>query len=213
MSKKTNDFNSVADIYDSLASMVFQKSLIEAQLNFLDELPFEGRILFIGGGSGKILPNLWKLRPKLHIDFLDASQKMINKAEKRLRIRPNASISFISGTENDIEPDATYDTILTFFFLDLFPTEKKLKVAKKLNTHLKKGGIWLHADFNEAHTFMQRMREKSMFLFFKMVSNIEADKFTDDSLVFDQLNLHLQRKKIYPKSGIYSAIYKKVTLD
>tara|TARA_R100001015_G_C4596848_1_gene152023 strand:- start:334 stop:975 length:642 start_codon:yes stop_codon:yes gene_type:complete len=213
MSKKTNDFNSVAGMYDSIANVVFKKSLMESQLNFLDELPQEGHILFIGGGSGKILPDLWKLRPKLHIDFLDASQKMINKAEKRLRRKPNAKIRFISGTENDIEPDATYDAILTFFFLDLFPTEKKLKVAKKLNTHLKKGGIWLHADFNEAHTFMQRMREKSMFLFFKMVSNIEADKITDDSLVFDQLNLHLQRKKINPKAGVYSAIYKIETLD
>jgi len=209
MSKRTNDFNAVASIYDTLAKMVFDNSILDAQMEYINRLPNDGRALFIGGGSGKILPTIWEKRPQLQIDYIDASQKMINQAEKRLKKHPNARINFISGTENDIENEAQYDGIITFFFLDLFPEHKKFKIAQKLNAHLKKEGLWLHADFKEADNAFQRIREKSMFLFFKLLSNIEADRITNDLLIFERLNLDKEKERLFQRGGIYSAIFRK----
>jgi len=206
MSKAQNDFNTIARIYDQLSKMVYADRLIKAQEHYLGKLPAEGRVLFIGGGSGEILPRIWGRKPRLQIDFIDASSSMINLAEKQLRKYPKAKTIFICGTEADMEPDAQYDAVLTFFFLDLFKAEKKLSVASKLKSHLKPKGIWLHADFLPASDKLSKLREKLMFKFFKSVSRIEADEITDDQRIFDAIGIKCVENRTFGRK-VYAAVY------
>jgi ubiquinone/menaquinone biosynthesis C-methylase UbiE len=206
MRKQVNDFNSVAGIYDPLSKLVFGNRLIRAQEHFLGRLPTEGRVLFIGGGSGEVLPKIWSRKPRLEIDYIDASQSMINLAEKKLRQFPSARTNFICGTEADIEPDVQYDAILTFFFLDIFKTDHKFKLAQKLKSHLNKDGIWLHADFQAADSTLSALRERLMFGFLKATSKIEANEISNDERIFNQLELRLMDRYEFGRR-VYSAVF------
>lgn len=203
-----NDFNSIAGFYNPLSKLVYGNRLIRAQQYFIGRLPTEGKVLLIGGGSGEILPSIWRRKPRLKIHFIDASQKMLKLAKKHLWQYPSARTNFICGTEEDIDPDARYDAILTFFFLDLFQKDRKLQVAEKLKFHLKSAGVWLHADFKPGESGISKLREKLMFKFFKAVSRIEADEIIDDRELFENLGMKLLDSREFGR-GVYATVHQR----
>ena len=89
----------------------------------------KGNVLFIGGGSGRVLKQLILLKPHLQIDYIDASKKMINRSKTMISNHIH-HVNFIHGTQNDI-PNIKYDAILTFFYLDLFQAEKRKILHEK----------------------------------------------------------------------------------
>ena len=47
-----NGFNSIAPVYDALATLVFGRSIRNAQLCFLGDIGYRGKVLILGGGTG-----------------------------------------------------------------------------------------------------------------------------------------------------------------
>ena len=68
----SNNFNTIAPVYDFLAKMVFGRSLERAQAAFLSDLEtkVKAKVLIVGGGTGKVL----ELLPEgldLQIDYVE----------------------------------------------------------------------------------------------------------------------------------------------
>ena len=82
--KKRNGFDLIAPFYDFFATVFTLGNITRSQKWGLDQLPKGGRVLILGGGTGKTLPLLiGKIRPHT-VWFVDSSEKMLQKAAKRL---------------------------------------------------------------------------------------------------------------------------------
>ena len=113
-------FQRVASFYDSLAKLVFGKSIRQAQQHYLTEIREGSRVLIVGGGTGWILKDLLHLR-NCQIIYLETASSMRKRAEqhyrklkKRFLSRGNEVI-FVQGSVSALPADSAYDVVITFF--------------------------------------------------------------------------------------------------
>jgi ubiquinone/menaquinone biosynthesis C-methylase UbiE len=204
---KRNHYNFISPYYDHIASIIFRNKIFESQITFLNSIPNYSTILFIGGGSGKTLAKLLKLKPNCYIDYIDSSSKMIAKAKKYTS--NNGNVEFIVGTENSI-PNKKYNVVLTFFFLDLFKEDKLQLIHKTLNDKLEKDGLWLISDFELTKKWWQKIIKFCMFSFLKICTNIESDKILNFKELFKRSFYQHLGSKYYFGKLIFSSIYSKI---
>ncbi len=208
-------FDVVAPFYDRLAKLVFSDAQQQAQLYLLPFIPQQARVLIIGGGSGWILEQVLKYSQASHILYLEASPKMLRLAEQQCRKASMASETTIElrlGTEAGIHHHETFDVVFTPFLLDLFPEQRLRQLMQKLNAALSEGGIWLFADFllKDTSPLWQRMLVKSMYLFFGVLSGVQAQKLPDYHKLFKELGLEEITSKSFFHNMIESKVYRRL---
>ncbi len=199
-----NNYNTIAPIYDFLAELVYGKDILEAQKTYLSKIPKNANVLIIGGGTGKILHEIVKQHPNCTIDYVEASDKMLEIAHQKI---VSSNINLIHGTENNLTE--TYDVIITAFFLDLFPFPKLVSVLQKVERHLNKGGILLATDFFPTKTLRSKMLYFLMKNFFRIFTGLQSKKLYN----FDDLLKQLFQKEaiqFYNKGFIFSGLYRKL---
>jgi len=200
-----NNYNSLAPLYDTITNLVFRGQLLKAQKDLIHQLPDNGKMLFIGGGTGRTLKAIEQLKPQLSITYIDASSEMICRSKNQSTL---TTTKFIRGTEKDI-PVEKFDIICTFFFLDLFQLSERQDVFNKLNSHLKNDGLWLYADFNVAQNWRQKGIEFIMFQFLKLTTNITTHRIENYPQHFKTDSFELQSQRNYFGNYISNAVYKK----
>lgn len=172
-----NTFDRIAWVYDGLARLVFGRSVVNAQLQYLSCIKEKSSVLILGGGSGQVAEELIRRCPSAHIWYIEASSQMISLTQ--LRNIPQQNITFIHGTEESIPENCVFDAIITSFYLDLFPDTAQRKIIKKITSFLAPEGTWLVADFVDERKIWQRFLLKVMYSFFRVVSKIQATELVD----------------------------------
>lgn len=170
-----NSFNRIATVYDFLARIVFGSAIDRSSTAFLSHLPSNGRILILGGGTGRLLPALVNTRPQASIVFIDASSVMIDRARKR--VDADVNVQFIHGTEDNI-PDNRYDAVITPFYLDMFETNALNEVVQKISQKMQGSAQWLVADFQN-YSWWHRTFLSGMYFFFRVTTDIGARHLPD----------------------------------
>lgn len=166
-------FDYVAPIYDSLARLVFRKSIVEAQTYFLNKITPSSRVLILGGGTGWLLEQLLREVPTCSVWYVEKSAKMIDRSRKR---KINNRVYFIHGTEENIPPDLTFDVIITNFYFDLFHNNTLQRVIQHLHRYTLPSTRWFVTDFIDGGKWWQRLLLKVMYYLFRVVCNIEANQ-------------------------------------
>lgn len=205
MKRVTNQFETIAGIYDPLARLVFGNAIVDAQIFFLDTLPKRGTVLIIGGGTGWILPEIFKQAPQLEITYVEASASMLAKAKQQ--VFTQKKVTFILGTELDIPKEQSYDVIITNFFLDLFKEDHLKTVVRTLRSHSKVNGKWLVTEFAAGEKWWQKSLLWAMYRFFKITCNIEADRLPQWQEEFKRVGLIERRQKLFYRDFIGTAVY------
>jgi len=196
MSKYKNDFDGIAPLYDGLAFLVFGHTIFRAQQALISYIPPQSTILFIGGGTGKILPEILQRNPR-RICYVEKSEKMLQRARQRISPADMAALDWILGDENHrVVVQGQFDVVITFFLLDLFDEPSLHRLVRTLNQSLKPGGQWLVADFNsQAGGFTAQWLIRIMYCFFRLVSRVQARRMGNFPAVFRQLYLcEIQQK-------------------
>lgn len=205
--KIATGFNRLAPFYTLLTRLAFGKTLQRAQEHFLSSIHPGDHVLILGGGSGELLKSLLKQQPRITVDYIDISSKMIQLARKKTHNAPN--VNFIIGTEQHL-PDRTYSVVITNFYLDLFPDDTLDHVIKKIKTHLRPGGQWLAADFVEEKGW-HKVMVSCMYLFFKTIARIEASRLPDWQSTLKKAGMQEISSKKFYRGFIKSSVYKFVT--
>jgi len=161
-----NNFNFIAPFYDRLAKLVFGKVLIDAQRIHISKIVDGDEVLIVGGGTGEILEHLPLCES---IDYVEKSQRMIRRAEKR---QVNRSVHFIHGDFFEFEPGKTYDVIICPFFLDCFGEENLKRAILKCGRLLADGGSLVVIDFDENSSGSWFV--KVMHFLFRLTANLES---------------------------------------
>ena len=205
----TNDYNSIAGIYDVLSKLIFQKSIINAQKFLLQYIPANSNILIVGGGTGWILEAIADLRSKnIQITYVEKSARMISLSKRR-HYKKN-TVDFVNEAIEDFTTEKIFNVIFTAFVFDNFKADKTAIVFNRLNQSLKQNGLWLYADFiNDNHgKLWKKILLKIMYVFFKLTCNIETQQLINMDNYFAESYTKTSKNFFY-SNFIQSKIYLK----
>jgi ubiquinone/menaquinone biosynthesis C-methylase UbiE len=206
-----NNYDTIAFCYDHLSRLVFGKAQINAQSVLLPYIRNGARILIVGGGTGWILEEIYKIHPSgLDIVYIDRSAKMLLRSKKRNCGLNN--VLFIQKGIEEIRLKNDFDVIITGFFFDNFNQQKAEFILNQLNSCLRSGGRWFFTDFkfNPGKRYLwQHIMLKIMYFFFRAVCKIEATHLTDILPLFSKDNYRLIFKLSVYGNFIHSFVYEK----
>lgn len=202
-----NGFDAIAGIYDRLAGLVYGKSIVQAQLYFLDRVPPKARVLIVGGGTGWLLKALLLKCPDCTVWYVEASEQM-QIATQRNVAGLAERVHFIHGTEQAIPAGLQVDVVITHFYLDLFAENSLPDIVEHLLSFLRSRGLWLVADFVYRGRWWQALLLRTMFFFFRITSGIESKQLADWHTVLLNGGLQENGSEFFFKGFIRSAIYR-----
>ncbi|HEX8505919.1 MAG TPA: class I SAM-dependent methyltransferase [Hymenobacter sp.] len=176
-------FDRVAWCYDVLSRLVFGRSLQKAQRAALAGLPSGApHVLILGGGTGWVLTEVLARRPLATVLYLEASPKMLARAQARLATEcPEAAaqVTFRHGTQAALAPDERFDAVVTFFVLDCIAQPEIVGALAALRAALRPGAPWLLADFRPAQRGWGRLLLTLMYRFFRLTTGLRAQTLPD----------------------------------
>jgi ubiquinone/menaquinone biosynthesis C-methylase UbiE len=203
------NFNPIAPVYDFLSSLVFGKELIHASACFIHKLPAYGHILYIGGGSGKLLNKILANRPNITLDFVEPSLKFLQLAKRNLNTQFNNQVNFILGNHLALTTNKKYDAILTFFVVDIFTQNQTAAFCKHIFKLLQNNGLWLNTDFENPPSIKGKVILKTMYIFFKLVAKISAKQLPNYQAVFKELSLTEISNKLFFNQMVSASLFQK----
>jgi ubiquinone/menaquinone biosynthesis C-methylase UbiE len=203
------NYNNSAWFYDRLSRMVYGRALNNAQVYLLQYIPPGSAILIVGGGTGWILEDLTKLHPSgLSITYAEIAPNMMALSKKRNI--GNNQVTFINNAVENVPLPTDFDVVFTPFLFDNFTEQTFQKVFIHIHLSLKPNGNWLNCDFQLSGKCWQRVLLRSMFLFFKIVCNIEASKLPDIEKYFEYFDYQAIAQQTFFGNFIISKVYKKI---
>lgn len=206
-----NNYDRIASNYDKLSRLIFGKSIVRAQQALLPRITAPARVLVVGGGTGWILEEMARLCASgLVIDYVEISSNMLDLARKR-DFKAN-QVTFVHAGIEDYAAPAKYDVIMTPFLFDNFSHQRARLVFEKLDNILKNGALWLFTDFHidkNFHRIWQKALLRSMYIFFRNISHVEADQLPDMQALFDTHNYQKESESYHFGRFIRSAAYRK----
>ncbi|WP_316850276.1 class I SAM-dependent methyltransferase [Pedobacter agri] len=206
-----NNYDKIANYYDSLSHLVFGKSQLNAQINQLKNIKKNSSILIVGGGTGWILEEIGKRHPSgLKITYVEISAKML--ALSKDRDYGENSVLFIHSSIEDFNLEDHFNIILTPFLFDNFAKERCHLVFQKLDLRLNKDGLWFLVDFTtqpESGKWWKKLFLKVMYKFFSLISDVEASNLVDMSPYFNDAGYKIIEERSYYGQFIKALIYQK----
>lgn len=194
-------FEKLAPWYLLLEKLSFGNQLQQCRISQLKEIKDAASVLILGDGNGRFLESFLKSNVNAKIDSLDISQKMISLAKSRIRLIPNnTQIVFIHTNVFDWDfPKNKYDLVVTNFFLDCFTFKELVNLTNKISLSLKIEGKLIYGDFNVPKSFFIKILTLpilgGMYLFFKFITGITANKLIDPSLLLIDNGFTLKNEK------------------
>ena len=201
------NYNNSAWFYDRLSRLVYGDALIRAQVYLLQYIPSNSSLLIVGGGTGWILEEIAKIHPSgLQITYVEIAPKMMALSKKRNA--GNNRVVFINEAIENVPLVPYFDMVITPFLFDNFTEQTFKQVFSGIYSLLKKDGLWLNCDFQLKVKWWQKVLLKAMFLFFRIVCNIEAFKLPDIDKQFEQNSYESIASQAFFGEFIISRVYK-----
>jgi len=199
-----NQYNKIAHFYTGLSRLVFGNQLLKIQQELITHLPTDGKLLILGGGNGEILPSIYKLAPKLSIDYVEASSTMIKLAKKKAPNQQKITFHHIDV----LDYSHKHDHIYASFFLDLFHKKQIEQLIRKLEKYKKT--TWYIADFqinkNTRNHLFRSIQLKLTILFFRLTTQHTIRHLPDILSVFVKLGYSSKSKH---SSFVFWEVFKK----
>lgn len=142
-------FDRVAQIYRAMEYLSFGPMLQRTRCAHLPDLANAERALVLGDGDGRFLARLLMMSPNLHADAVDASPVMLRLLRDRV-IRGGAQTRLRTACADarTFQPaQATYDLIVTNFFLDCLTPAETGQLIARIRPHLAGHARWLVSEF------------------------------------------------------------------
>lgn len=199
---QVGSYDILAPFYDDGIGVLFGKEIFDAQLFFLSDIQDFSSILILGGGSGWLLPELFKKVPNAKVCYIDASKNMIGIA----RTKTEHPVDFIRGTEFDI-PNQKFDYVITNFYVDGFDYEKLKEKIKFISGYIQPSGKWFVTDFVETGKTKHRLQLFLIHLFFRILIGHPNKNLVDWQKAFDEIGLATVKYEYFKNGFIKTIIY------
>ena len=213
--KVSRGFDLIAPVYDFAKRLFFGSAPDRAASYWLNELPSQGEILIVGGGTGDLLLPLFAAHPEARVCYLDLSERMINKARNRVSTsipKHTEQITFIKGTVQDLPDDYQCNVVITPFVLDSLTDPDLIETTTWIRSSIISGGHWLWADFTLSKSrarLVSKVIISALYLFFRLVCGLERSRLPNWEKLFSDLDLQLIKERKFSGGMISSRLYRK----
>jgi len=210
-------FDALAPWYRTLETITFGNALQRARIAFLSEIGSPARALIVGEGNGRFLLELLREHGSVEVDCVDASERMLQLAEQRLKERLPNDLARVRFLQHDITswlPAAGgYDLVVTHFFFDCFPPVQVADIVRKLSRAATRDAFWLLADFRVPTEGFDRLRARAwlatMYAFFRAAAGIEARQLVDPSPFLRAAGFALKRQNLFRHGMLKSELWRR----
>jgi len=172
------NFDPLARVYRYLEYAMFGPALWRRRVAYLGRLGTSRRVLMAGEGDGRFLSAFLQANPRASVDYFDASAKMLHLARERAgddraRVRFfEADLLAVSGLP------ATYDTVITHFFLDCFSEVELGRLVPLIGQAVEPGGCWVVSEFQD-QPMGAGMLLIGLYLFFGVMTGLRTRQLPD----------------------------------
>lgn len=210
-------FDALAPWYRTLEWVAFGEELQHCRSACLGEIAVPRRALIVGEGNGRFLCELLRLHPTVEVDCLDASQRMLQLARKRVEHELPDRAGCVRYLHLDIEswdaPEHRYDLLVTHFVLDCFPEAALTRIIRKLARAATDEANWLLADFCIPRFGIARLRAgvwlAAMYAFFRITARIQASWLIDPTLFLQTERFALTRQQSFQRGMLQSEMWRR----
>lgn len=212
-------FNAVAPWYRALEALAFGDALQRARVACLGEIGSPRRALIVGEGNGRFLSELLRGHPNTEVDCVDASQRMLELARRRIERQLPMDAPRVRFLRRDVTSwapcGATYDLIVTHFFLDCFSEDRLAEIVHQLSRAATPEARWLLADFCVPRGRFARIRAglwlTAMYRFFQFTAGIEARVLSDPSRFLQVAGFALASQHLFRSGMVKSELWRRIT--
>ncbi len=194
-------FDAIAPHYRWMEPLLAGGKLQSCRVAHLHRLASPQSVLILGQGPGKFLVPFQQRFINARITCIDSSQRMLAIAQHNLVSRkvPVNNISFIHANALDYNyAPASYDLIVTHFFLDCFGPEELRRLISRLACAATSSATWLISDFAVPRSGFPRLRARAihslMYAFFRLTTNLSARHLTSPEQFLRSHHFTLQHR-------------------
>lgn len=208
-------FDAIAPWYRTLERIAFGDDLQRCRVTCLGDIASPQRALIVGEGNGRFLRELLRLHPNVEVDCLDASQRMLRLARKRIDRELPERAESVRFLHQDITswpaPENHYDLLVTHFVLDCFSEVALTGIVSKLARAATQNANWLLADFCVPANGIAKLRARAwlaaMYLFFRVTARIPARELADPTPLLQSEGFALVRQRFFRNGMLKSEIW------
>lgn len=203
-----NLYDSVVTFYDRMAMAVLGEGYQKSKWIFLEEIMAGDCVLYIGGGSGENLSAvLQKVGSRGRVFYVEASQKMLDRAKKRMGLEGGANLFFLHQAEFSELPLLRFDFVITQYFLDVLSDPQINDLFEELGKRTRTKSKWLLVDFyNNAK---RRGMQFLMITFFRFMTKHPRRDLPDYDHFFKEYRWQKQKEKGFKNGWIKAVVFKK----
>jgi ubiquinone/menaquinone biosynthesis C-methylase UbiE len=172
---RTN-FDPLARLYRYLEFGMFGRALWNRRIAYLRQLRVSQRVLMAGEGDGRFLTTFLKANPHARVDYFDSSAKMLSLARQRSIADQDRVRYFQADFLEVTQLPATYDAIVTHFFLDCFSEAELERVIAVMARSATADAYWVVSEFR-GRTAGSRLLIRGLYLFFGFTTGLRVREF------------------------------------
>lgn len=195
-----NNYDPIAFFYDGF-SRLLGKEYQKSKFTFLEEIKENVQVLYLGGGTGVNLILLLKqVGEGGKVYYVEASSKMIQRAEKRIPSSLKNRVIFLHQRDFSEIPHIKFDWLITQYFLDILPGEEIHLLFQALTARSEKDSQWIFVDFFEVQG--KKWLIKLMIGFFQFFTHNPRKNLPDYIYFFKEYGWETREKKLIKKGFI-----------
>jgi len=210
-------FDTLAPWYRTLEWIAFGDDLQCCRTACLREVVAPRRALIVGEGNGRFLCELLRAHPSAEVDCIDASQRMLQLARKRLEREWPDRLEHVRFLQHDLTswtpPAHHYDLVVTHFFLDCFAEAQLAAIIRKLAQAATGNADWLLGDFCVPPRGVARFRARAwlavMYRFFRLTAGIGARQLIDPTPFLQGEGFALVRQHSFRRGMLKSEMWRR----
>lgn len=206
-------FDRVTSFYDILARIVFFGNVRRSQLIHLNRVTSANNILVLGGGTGWIIKEIYKIHPQVKIVYVESSERMIQKSRQHIDTTKEAIIQFHQVNFQEFESDDEFDVVLANYFLDVFNPGNLTLCIKKIMQLMKPEGRLIVTDFQDVPNWYLKVWQRPllwlMHRFFRVLCGLESHKLQNIHAELEQAGLIQEGNRDLFHKMIFTRIYRK----
>lgn len=196
-------FDVLAPHYRWMEFLLAGEKLQRCRTAFLAADLEPSRILILGEGNGRFLRECRKQYGSARIVCVDASERMLGLARKRLVASglPLEGVEFVHADALEWTPPRdSFDLVVTHFFLDCFREDQLRALLGRLSLGTRPGARWLLADFQVPNGGLRRWRAELihalMYAFFKAVTRLPARRLSVPDPWLEACGFRLKERRV-----------------
>ncbi|HEX5233785.1 MAG TPA: class I SAM-dependent methyltransferase [Silvibacterium sp.] len=216
------NFDRIARIYRWLEYLSFGPMLERCRFYRIPQLTPENfpgrRILVLGDGDGRFLAHLLARNPRLQADAVDQSPAMLRLLQSRVasvgganRVRTHLTDARAFQPAPQADSGATYDAVITHFFLDCLTIDEVHSLARNLRPQLAPNALWIVSEFaipRGPAALLARAIVGSLYAAFHVITGLRTRTLPDYADALSQAGFALHHRQRFLAGLLVSDLWR-----